>query len=202
MTKPVIAVDIDDVLAGTTELLRVFINERSGSSLTKEDYLVEGDYWGYYGRVWESHGIGGRELFEEFAQELIRDQAHVPLLPGAHFAMYELSKRFHVIMITSRKDTWEPATRKWFRDHFSKDDIELYFTGHHQADDFKSKGEICKELNVELLIDDNYDHCKSAVDLGIKAILFGSYGWTKQGEHNIPNCKDWPAVLEYIDNAA
>ena len=52
MDKPIIAVDIDDVLADSTDALRRVINERLGVNLTPEDYLIKEDYWDHYEEVW------------------------------------------------------------------------------------------------------------------------------------------------------
>jgi hypothetical protein len=49
------------------------------------------------------------------------------------------------------------------------------------------------------MIDDNPGHCKAVMDEGIKAILFGVYGWHEDIPSGVVECKDWPAVLEYIN---
>lgn len=198
MVKIIIAVDIDDVLADTSESLRHFVNRRTNSNLTKDDYRVPGEYWGYYERVWASHGLVDDTQFADFENELAIDQSQVPLLPGASFAIHELSKKYHIILITSRNAKWENETRKWFKEHLGKDDIEIHLTGHRKADDYKTKGELCRLLGVEILIDDNFGHCQSAVDEGVSAVLFGEYGWHPINTNEIPHCKDWSAVLELL----
>jgi hypothetical protein len=59
--KPLIAVDLDDVLANEREGIRVFANRVYGYRHTSEDYNVEGDYSRYWERVWGvSHEEGDR----------------------------------------------------------------------------------------------------------------------------------------------
>src|SRR6478609_10025359 len=179
MTKQVIAIDIDDVVADTTDALRILVNERTGANLTTEHYhnIGGGDYWSYYERVWATHGLAEQINFDDFAAEMIVDQSTVPLLPGAEFALHELSNKFHIVFITARDKAWEAATRQWFIDHFEKDDLELYFCELRTNAKAKTKGQLCKELGAEYLIDDNVDHCRSAINEGVEPILFGRYGW-------------------------
>ncbi len=196
-----IAIDIDDVIAESTNALRLLVNERTGADLTREHYMVEGEYRGYYSRVWQEHGLSDKISFEQVAAEMAIDQSHVPLLPGASFAVHELSKRFHIILITARDPIWEKETRRWFKDHFAQDDIEVYFIGYHKTDTSKTKGQLCRDLGASLLIDDNPEHCQSVIDEGIKAILFGEYGWHTTIPKEAIICKDWPAVMEYINDS-
>lgn len=200
--KRIIAIDIDDVLADTTDVLRQFVNDQTGSQLTPEDYLVPGDYHRYYDRIWESHGIAKKINYEAFAQAMIRDQSAVPLLPGARAAIHHLSKKFHIVFITYRKSSWEMATKKWFKDYFAKDDVELHFTGHRDDEGYKTKGQLCRALGAEILIDDNPEHCLSALEEGIDALLFGSYGWSVNVPKGLIRCKDWGSVLEYLNGVA
>lgn len=202
MTKQTISIDIDDVIANSTESLRMLVNERTGANLTIEDYLnVGGEYWGYYERVWRTHGLQDQINFKDLSDEMIHDQSHVPLLPGAEFAIHELSKRFHVIFVTARDQSWEAATRKWFSQQFNHDDIELYFSESHKNSRAKTKGQLCRELGVTIHIDDNVSHCQSVLSEGIGAILFGHYGWHANIPSDVIRCKDWPSVLEYLNGA-
>jgi 5'(3')-deoxyribonucleotidase len=198
--KPSIAIDIDDVVAQSTEALRLHANERAGANLTQEHYRVKGDYWGYYERVWQSHGIGEKVSYVEFERDMEIDQSHIPLLPGASFALRELAQRYHIVLITARNKSWEKATRQWFRQYLRQDDIELYFCESHKDAKAKSKGALCRDLGASLLIDDNPDHCQTALDHGIKAILFGEYGWHRAVPDGAVQCKDWPSVMEYLED--
>lgn len=197
--KPIIAIDIDDVLAEGTNAMIEAANKRYGLSLTQQDYHdVGGDFKGYYERVWKTHGVDNIVSYDELAEEVALDQSHIPLLPGAEFAVHELAKRFHVIFITARDVAWEGATRRWFKQYLSEDDIELYFAGNHYDESALTKGQLAKQLNVMLLIDDNVSNCQTALDEGLKVILFGEYGWQRDVPEEMVRCKDWPEVLEYL----
>jgi len=198
-TKPTIAIDIDDVIADSTDALRVLVNERTGATLTCQQYIdVGGEYWGYYERVWQSHGLT-EVSYRDIETELIADQSRVPLLAGAEFAIHRLAERFHIIFITARPKAWEQQTRRWFALHFGGEDIELYFCESYIDSKAKTKGQLCKDLGAQWLIDDNVSHCRSAIDQGIRAVRFGQYGWQTDIPAELIRCNDWPAVLEVID---
>lgn len=200
MSGSVIAIDIDDTIAASTESLRLLANKHANVDLPEEAYLVQGEYWGYYERVWEEHGISGSVTFEDYADEMIADQSNVPLLPSALYAIKQLAKTNRVILLTARDRSWEHATRKWIDLHFPNIDIQLYFSNAHSDASGKTKGELCKELGVATLVDDNVEHCASAEEWGIKAILFGEYGWQHHAPDEMVRCRDWSAVLEYLGN--
>jgi 5'(3')-deoxyribonucleotidase len=195
--KPTIAVDIDDVLADSTEAYRIKVNEQSGANLRPHHYQVKGDYWGYYERIWAEHGIVANE--DELDAEMISDQTSIPLLAGAEFAIGELSKKYNIVIVTARNPLWEGATKDWLKHHFGNSTLDLYFSEAHRSEGKKTKGQLCKDLGASWLIDDNIGHCSSALDEGIKAILFGEYGWHGEVPEGIVRCSDWPKVLEYFD---
>lgn len=198
MKKPLIAIDIDDTIADSTESLRLLVNRRTERSLPASAYRVAGEYWGYYERIWEAHDIAHLVSHDDFAAEMIDDQSHVPLLPGALFAMSELGNNYRIVFITARDQSWEDATKRWFAMNLPDLDTQVYFTTAHRDANGKTKGQICRELGASVLIDDNVDHCKSAYSEGVEAILFGEYGWQHAVEPRMVRCKDWPAVLEYL----
>ena len=197
MAKQIIAVDIDDVLADSTESMRQLVNDRLGVELTKDHYMVEGEYWGYYERVWHTHGIGDRVSHDVLSEEMAIDQSHVPLLAGASFALTELSKSFKLALLTSRNESWKKATEEWVRSHFGDLFEKVFFTRINGIK--KTKGELCTEIGAKWLIDDNVEHCQSALASNVTAILFGQYGWHTSVPSSIVKCRDWPSVLEYFD---
>ena len=196
--KKTIAIDIDDVIADSTESMRLLVNERTGANLTQDHYRQAGEYRRYYERVWREHGLADQLDFNKLYAEMGIDQSNIPLLSGADSAISELSKKFHIVIVTARDNFLEVATRKWFKQRFDNENVELYFCDNQT--DSRTKGQLCKELGAELLIDDNPGHCQSALDEGVKAILFGSYGWHTFVPEGVVNCKTWAEVQEYITN--
>ncbi|MDB5183806.1 MAG: uncharacterized protein JWO07_487 [Candidatus Saccharibacteria bacterium] len=201
MTKQLIAIDIDDVIADSTESIRQLVNSRFGVDLTEAHYSVRGQYSGYYTRIWQEHGLSDRFSYSDLEDEMVIDQSHVPILEGAREAIYKLSTDYHIVLITSRDPNWEKATRRWFKEHFGIDDLNIYFTGNYHTGVKKDKGELCRELGVSLLIDDNPDHCLSALKHGVRAILFGDYGWHVDVPQDLVRCRNWSMVLEYLKHA-
>lgn len=198
MPKPIIAVDIDDVLAQGTESLRLEVNQRLGVDLTPDHYSVPGEYWGYYESIWEKNGLSGRITMEELNPRMVEDQSHISPFKQAREVLQELALKFQLVVVTARKAEWETATLYWLDLHFPRTFTDIYFAGRRTEK--QTKGDLCKELGVEWLIDDNVTHAQSALECGIKVILFGEYGWHKETDihDDIVRCKDWAAVDEYF----
>lgn len=199
MPKPVIAIDIDDTIAESTESLRLMVNERTGADISFDAYRVAGDYWGYYERVWEAHGVVNQFKYSDYEQEMVKDQSFVPLLPGAQFAIGKLLENYKVILITARHPSWESVTRDWLVQAFPGASLALYFSRSHAEADGITKGKLCAQLSACLLIDDSIEHCRSAMTEGIQSVLFGEYGWQVNAEKDMTRCRDWQAVLDYVD---
>lgn len=198
VSKRIIAIDIDDTIVATREVIVKIANQQSGLNLGLEHYEGPGNYWDYYSKIWEQHGIDDIDPEVVYA-ELHHNQAIIPLLPGAEFAISELSKKYKIVLVTARSSDWEADTRQWLTEQFGDRAPELYFSEAHKGKaGSKTKGQICKEMGAEWLIDDHIDHCQSVLDEGLNAILFGEYGWHQDVPEGLIRSKDWQAVLEYF----
>lgn len=200
MTKPIIAVDIDDVIADTTEALRLVANKIPGVDLTRDHYLEEGEYWGYYESVWARNKVGHLVSFDKLHDDMAANQSHVKLIDGARLALELLSEKYKIILITSREVEWVDATKAWVKQHVGDITKKVVFV-HHITGDRRAKGDACREIGAKWLIDDNYEHCQSAQAAGVSPILFGNYGWnsTLEVDASTPRAKNWGEVLEYFD---
>ncbi len=194
-----IAIDIDDVIAATTDAIRLDVNKKYNIDLAKDHYAQNGEYWGYYERIWESHGLISEGIFDDFVRDMLVEKTEIRLLPGSAFAISEIMKKNKVVFITSRDPSWIDYTKKWLKTNLNRDNFEIYFAKSHLGSEHKTKGEICSELGVSTLIDDNTEHCKSAIDKGIKAVLYGEYGWHLSIPEGVIRCKSWSEVLEIIN---
>lgn len=125
--RTIIAVDIDDVLANTTDSLRLFVNQRHGIALTEDHYRIEGEYWSYYETVWEQHGIDEPGLKDAFHSGMHVDQSKIMPITDSIVSAEALGKKYDLIPITSRPEEMKSETQKWlekyFKDTFTKEPI-------------------------------------------------------------------------------
>ncbi len=200
MTRERIAFDIDDVLANTTDALRIYVNENTGLNLSKDDYKVPATYWGYYEHVWSAAGIHDHSWIHRFHEQMGRDQSNIRPVEGSEQTVNVLSRDFDLVAVTSRELFMEQETKRWVHQHFGGVFEDIVLLGHiHTAK--QTKGDACKELDAQYLFDDNLGHCQSAQAVGATGILFGDYGWHEEDRDvRIDRCKDMPAVLEYFAN--
>ena len=201
MSKPVIAVDIDDVLSSQVDVLIAFSNERYGTNLSHADFMIPGEYWGYYERVW---GLGkdlGAERFQTFLREKypLRQQIEEKAIR----AITALKKSHRLDLVTSRGADYYEPTLEWLEKH-----APGLFEGVHFVDLWAgetglktTKAKICKEIGAGYLIDDNAEHCNLAAEAGVSALLFGEFGWNLHHKLHprVVRIADWEEVLEYFD---
>lgn len=198
--RKTIAIDIDDVVANTIDAVRLWANMETGVEINDEAYHTDDDYWNYYNAIWQRHGVDDKLNFEVFLEKMAVSQTHIAVQEGAREVIDALKKKYDIVFISARPAAQKDETRRWLDEHISKD-IPLYIAAHPTIQQtLQSKGEICRELGVSLLIDDNIDHCKSALEYDTDTILFGNYGWNERAPADMKRCYTWREVGELLLN--
>ena len=198
MTKPIIAFDLDDVLADSTEFWRVTINEQTGLGLTADLYRVPGDYWGYYENIWREHKVDELITLPDINTTIVEDQSGISAYAEALEILTGLKKRYRLVVVTARGGNQIPESERWLQKNFPDIFSEIIFTAKAIGEARQDKGEVCEEIGARWLVDDNPSHCQHAIDRGVGAILFGEFGWHTAVPAQAISCKDWQAVRDYF----
>lgn len=202
--KPIIAIDIDDVLSSSAKAFVEFSNERWGTRLAVEDYDED------WARIWELD----RDI--ESNLDVIRTRGvealaySVPIMEHAveaYAVLEKLKQSYTLIVVTSRRTQLKTETLAWIQERYAGifEDDKIFFTGFYDTIDsgswHKTKGDILRDLEVDYLIDDQVKHCNSAAVHGIKALQFGGFGpqLLDPIEESVVRVKDWNEVAEFFD---
>jgi 5'(3')-deoxyribonucleotidase len=192
MKKESIAFDLDDVLANHVEALVAFSNEHYGTDLGVEDYS---DHWS---ELWDvGHDEIERRALEFQTTERILDFA---VKTEARLALDGLKKRYDLYIVTARRQHIVDITSDWLDMHFPGVFKGTYFVPIWVPENKITKGDICRDIGADYLIDDLPRHCNAVAELGIRAVLFGDYGWNRNREllPGVTRCKNWDEVLEHF----
>lgn len=198
MARPIIAIDIDDVLANNAAGFVEFSNRRYGTSLQADDYDERWDLlWLVDNEEVERRAV---ELHESgVLKTYTRNESAEPVLK-------RLAERFDLIIVTSRRSQVRDDTLGWMAAHYPGifNDNNIYFAGIYDNIDevsiHRTKADLVKELGASFLIDDQVKHCDAAARVGVKALLFGDYKWNRTGalHDNVVRVSDWAAVEDYF----
>jgi uncharacterized HAD superfamily protein len=197
MKKPIIAVDIDDVLAAEAEFVVAYTNEHWGGDYTLQDYT---ESWNLF---W---GVDVDEV-ERRAEILHRPGivSRYRVIPGSRELLEQLKEKYELIVVTSRRKRVEQETQHWLDEHFPGIFSKLILTGFWDDPNvggrhLLSKGSLLNDHRVAYVIDDQQKHCVSAVEHGIKAILYGDLSDNQHTavREGMVHCKDWSEVAEYF----
>ncbi len=198
-TKPhkklVIAFDLDDVIVETAQDIIDHYNSRFGTKVTLQDYYDD-DLTG----VW---GTEDRKMAVKRVNDYIETPEYYESLPiqQAISVITWLNRHHELHILTGRPDFTEEATKNWLAKHFPdifKTVTFTYFYG--EGAQKRSKGDICRQLGVDVLIDDHLGHALSAAEAGAKVLLFGDYPWNRS--NNLPDSirrvRNWHEVGQYF----
>ncbi len=199
-TKPIIAVDVDEVLMPFVPSLLNYYNEKHNDSIPFEQFNSY-QFWKVWGGTSEN---AARLVNEFFTTDLFLNQGP---LPDAHSILSSLTDQYDFVVVTSRQHFLRDHTQQFLDRHFPGIFKELKM-GNHYGDEGvkKSKPELCEEANACLLIDDSLDYVTHVASHDIKAVLFGDYPWNREAyeEHlsaSIRRVTDWsqvPAAIEEL----
>jgi 5'(3')-deoxyribonucleotidase len=197
MKRESIAFDVDDVLASHVESFIVFSNKHYGTSLTMEDYS---DHWADFWDIDEDE-IDKRALEFQTPKRI----ASFAVKNDAKSALMQLKTKYDLFIVTARREHIVDTSTDWISRHFPDVFKGTHFVPIWVPNNKITKGDICKKIGADYLVDDLPRHCNIAAEAGIKVVLFGDYAWNRDEKiiNGVTRCKNWDEVLGYFgaDNA-
>ncbi|HUD03627.1 MAG TPA: hypothetical protein VMR51_02450 [Patescibacteria group bacterium] len=196
MKRASIAFDVDDVLASHVESFVAFSNKNYGTNLSVEDYS---DRWA---DLWDINDdeIDKRALEFQTPKRI----ASFAVKNDAKSALLQLKTKYDLYVVTARRHHIVDTSIDWINRHFPNVFKETHFVPIWVPDNKITKGDICKKIGADYLVDDLPRHCNIAAETGIKTVLFGDYAWNRNEKivDGVTRCKNWDELLEYfgVDN--
>ena len=188
----VIGIDIDNVISNFDDvLLKEFIkediNKRNTGIVNNEGYITDMFDW------------SKEEINDFWKKNIERISKELDLVENAKYYIDKLSKEGHRIILISgrgKEDYQNPyeLTTNWLEEKNITYD-KLFLTDNYYSD---KKAIICREQDIDLMIDDSsrvYTSCKNN---NIKCILFGTrFNKNKKGYNRLDS---WEKIYNYIKN--
>lgn len=197
MPKEIIAVDVDvdDVLVTHFQDLMNWYNGEFDTQLTLADN---------HPTSFENWNASSFNEAVQRVQRFFETPAFLNALPHdeAIITLTSLSKRYDLMVLTSRDVIIEKVTRHWIDLHFPQLFKATHFTSAYSLEGkARSKADVCLEIGAKYLIDDLLDTVTKVAKLGVQAVLFGNFPWNQSDTlpEGVTRCLDWPAVQEYFD---
>ncbi len=188
-----IAIDIDEVLADTLSTFLNYYNTVYGTKFKRQDF--------YTYNWWEVMGTSAQEVVAEFARFMKTDWGKkIPPLPGAQAGVQELSKQHQLSVITSRPDEYGDITHQWLNKNFGHKFKGVYFTDEFVKDsNNETKGEICHQVGIDLIIEDVYQIALDCHRQQIKVILMDA-PWNHQQSltRDMWRAFNWEEIIKII----
>lgn len=142
-----------------------------------------------------------REVFdidESTSQQMVREfyksKAFMDLVPikGSQAAMYSLKRHAKkMYVVTGRQDVVRDETETWIESFFPGVFDDVILTNSFTPNEIH-KADICRALNIGLIIDDNKSICDRCINDGVKALNYIGedeiYPWCEESDISI---RDW-----------
>ena len=186
-----IGIDLDDVVFDFVNFLLLNYEKEFKKKILFEDITSF-----YFAPIFN---FSEEECFAFIKQILSKKNVeNLQLLEGAQNSINLLAKVHKIYFVTSR--VFREGTLKSLKKHFVEIDFELVFSSNPYAKTKgRTKGEICKELGINFMIEDSKEHSEICAEKGIKTFLLNK-PWNKEcKEHeNIIRVNGWNEILERL----
>jgi len=177
-----IGVDIDEVLAPFLPTMKRW--RRPMHPLPPKYRYVYRDIYKISER---ESAIMVRDFYES------EDFANMKPIKDSLMALTELKKGNKLFIVTGRQEVVRDKTQKWIHENFPGIFSDVIMTNSFTSDEV-SKADVCKMLNIGVMIDDNFSICQDCLQLKIAPVNFIGdpvYPWC---EESIISVKTWKSV--------
>lgn len=193
----IIGVDMDEVLCESIEsVLKHYNYIINGVTISKDDIT------NYHWREMSEFGITMMQAVELFDNVLLTDHHDfVEPVWWAYDNLFTLKQQWHqLIIITARRDLLQDNTHRWISTHYPDLFDEIYFAWHF-TNKHREKSDICHELWVQIMIEDNPHYTRELVQWWIPTILLDK-PWNRwqiswwDSLHLVDHRDDIPLIVE------
>ncbi len=189
--KGKIAIDIDEVVVGFVEKYMEFM-EGKGIKRVCYDDIDCFDLWDVFDIKKETF----IELLDEYNCSKYFEE--IEFIKGAREGVVFLKDNFDIYFITARPKSVSKKTRNFIFEEFGILGNKVIFSGDNFGGN-KRKDEICKDMGIELIIEDNGSNSLDYVKNGLNVLLLDK-PWNQKFEHkNIIRCFSWNEILEKVE---
>lgn len=188
--KKIIAFDLDECLG---ELILSFLEYYNNTYRTSYRYNDVRSY-NLEEIIGRTKHDAIKEVYKFYETNYFRE---ISVVIGSREVVRELTRDNEAIIITSRPYIIKTQTERWLWHHFYDKFKEVVFTNEWSLEGGRrTKGNICVELGVNCLIEDNLDYALDCSKNGIQVFLLDK-PWN-QGEvnGNITRVKNYWELLE------
>ena len=192
-SKPVLAIDIDEVLMPFMEGFFKYQNTKFGTDFKITSTMPYHSAHQFIGDTVEQFQ---RKLDGFIESDLYRKSFPIQ---GAQTAVEKLKDRYQLVIVTARPATVRELTEDWVRNHFPETFTDVYFVPWVE-DRVPDKQGSLVSLGAEILVDDNLSHIEEAVGGNVRGILFGDYPWNQTDTlpSGVTRAKTWSEVEEIL----
>lgn len=173
--RPVVAVDVDEVLGQFVPQLCAFHNGTYGTSVTPEHFKCY-NFNEVWGGTREQADTKMRRFFQSpYFLEGVTGHG-LPVVEGAAEVLRRHSRSFELHIVTSRQDVLQEHTRAWVQKHYPDifTESNFHFGNHFSSQGtVRSKPDLCRAIDAVLIIDDNMRYATECAAAGIRTCLFG-----------------------------
>ncbi|KAI0706061.1 hypothetical protein BC835DRAFT_1311935 [Cytidiella melzeri] len=183
--KPLVAVDLDDVLSQTNSSVLQWHNTAYGTNLDPSSI-----YYYYY---WKNPGWGTpEETFRKVEEYYATDSLEKALpIPGALEGLAKLKELgYRLVIVTARQRRELHRSARWVETHYPNIFDDMICTGQSQetlgdANQFVtklSKADICAKLGAKFLVDDSLENSLKCAthSTPTPVLLFGKNEWNQR----------------------
>jgi uncharacterized HAD superfamily protein len=169
LNKPVIALDIDDVLINSADLLMEDYNRRFGTSLTRADYYSKD-----ISKFGVSHYDLAADRFREFQESKAFTDAEA--IQEAIESVFKLAPYYEFVGVTSRPEFIKSQTNKWIGKRFGTNISRIIHTSFvmgrsDHVGTVLTKADVCEKINASYLIEDHLHHAVPVAENGTRVFL-------------------------------
>jgi len=176
MPKPILGVDIDNVLADSDVRIRAMIHEMCRIEI-REDQMTRYDY--------EAHGVTWAQLGDVFQRFNLETCRTLALVPGAKAALQQLAGRYEIALVTSRNPESQAGTEYWLQAN------SLPYDQLHFNDDKHALG-----IPYHAFIEDRHEHAHRIAGTGASVYLLNRPWNTDPLAHpNVRRVDTWDEIL-------
>lgn len=192
-----IGVDLDDVLVDMVGPLVHYYNPILGYNFSRADNKSF-----QMRQLWQCTQEESIDRINKYYQA--HDPRSLPPIPGAQKAIAHLSKEHELLIITGRPKIIETKTRETLSHHFPNVFDDVHFTNFFNAvEKNKSKAEYCRELQVDVFIEDHYRWAHQIASEDIDTLLFDT-PWNQEviSHARMKRVHSWEEITDFIHEKA